>query len=120
MSAIHEFSDKDALVIFGVVIDESAGDEISVTLIATNFDTPKNGNFSQSKPSDSQGIQSGVVEYGVFESLTHPSALNRRKDSAFADLSDSPGSGSSSGRSGFDGGDDSKPPFSHKKNILLD
>lgn len=35
---IHEAADDDANIIFGAVIDENAGDEIKVTVIATGFD----------------------------------------------------------------------------------
>jgi cell division protein FtsZ len=35
---VSEAADPDALVIFGAVIDDSMGDELKVTVIATGFD----------------------------------------------------------------------------------
>jgi cell division protein FtsZ len=37
---ISESADPDANIIFGAVIDESLGDTIRVTVIATGFDAP--------------------------------------------------------------------------------
>jgi cell division protein FtsZ len=36
-SAVSEDADEDANIIFGTVLDESLGDEIRVTVIATGF-----------------------------------------------------------------------------------
>lgn len=40
-SVVEKYVDTDANIIFGAVIDETMGDEIKVTVIATGFDAPK-------------------------------------------------------------------------------
>ncbi len=40
-SVVEKYVDKDANIIFGAVIDETLGDEIKVTVIATGFEEPK-------------------------------------------------------------------------------
>ncbi|QNO16312.1 cell division protein FtsZ [Alkalicella caledoniensis] len=40
-SVVENFVDSEANIIFGAVIDETLGDEIKVTVIATGFDEPK-------------------------------------------------------------------------------
>ncbi|SES73241.1 cell division protein FtsZ [Anaerobranca gottschalkii] len=40
-AVVEKYVDADANIIFGAVIDESMGDEIKVTVIATGFDAPK-------------------------------------------------------------------------------
>jgi len=55
---VSESADKDALVIFGSVIDESMQDEIKVTVIATGFDGTKAATMSQATGmSNVQGLQ---------------------------------------------------------------
>ena len=39
---VNEHADEDANIIFGTIIDDSLGDEIRVTIIATGFDEEKN------------------------------------------------------------------------------
>ena len=55
---VSESADKDALVIFGSVIDESMKDEIKVTVIATGFDSTKISSASVSSGmSNVQNVQ---------------------------------------------------------------
>lgn len=48
---IHELADKDAKIVFGAVIDESLGDDIKVTIVATGFNDQ---NIKASKKSDTE------------------------------------------------------------------
>ena len=57
-SAIYEAVHKDANIIFGSVIDESMGESISVTIVATGF-SPRTPYSSQPK---SQNIQKNYSE----------------------------------------------------------
>ncbi|APT92233.1 cell division protein FtsZ [Corynebacterium phocae] len=41
-SLVNDHADEDANIIFGTIIDDSLGDEIRVTIIATGFDAEKN------------------------------------------------------------------------------
>lgn len=41
-SLVNDHADADANIIFGTIIDDSLGDEIRVTIIATGFDAEKN------------------------------------------------------------------------------
>jgi cell division protein FtsZ len=43
---ISDYSDADANIIFGAVIDETLGDEMRVTVIAAGFDRDRRGGFS--------------------------------------------------------------------------
>ena len=45
-SMISDYSDADANIIFGAVIDEALGDEMRVTVIAAGFDRDRRGGFS--------------------------------------------------------------------------
>jgi len=45
-SLISDYSDADANIIFGAVIDESLGDEMRVTVIAAGFDHDRRGGLS--------------------------------------------------------------------------
>ncbi|GAA0788861.1 cell division protein FtsZ [Hathewaya limosa] len=44
---VREAADPDANIIFGAVIDESLGEELKITVIATGFDTDRQGNKSK-------------------------------------------------------------------------
>ncbi len=60
---ITEAADKDANIIIGAIIDESLGDEIQVTVIATGFE---NKNMPRM---DRPSIFGGKEEKGIFESM---------------------------------------------------
>ena len=45
-SLISDYSDSDANIIFGAVIDDTLGDEMRVTVIAAGFDRDRRGSFS--------------------------------------------------------------------------
>ncbi len=71
---IHELVDEDADIIFGNSIDESLGDEIVVTIIATGFNG--SGNFS----ADSIAAQDEQFPKSVFDAndVEIPSFLTRK------------------------------------------
>jgi cell division GTPase FtsZ len=48
---IHSLADKDAKIVFGAVIDESLGDDIKITIVATGFNDQ---NIKPSKKSESE------------------------------------------------------------------
>ena len=50
----RESSDEDANVIFGATIDESLGDEIQITVIATGFHTKNNEEEEEERPAQKQ------------------------------------------------------------------
>lgn len=47
---ISDYSDADANIIFGAVIDDTLGDEMRVTVIAAGFDRDRRGGFSTQPP----------------------------------------------------------------------
>lgn len=61
---INSAADEDANIIFGTVIDESMGDQIRVTVIATGFDgTEQQASMDfNAKPSVSQSFAASAVE----------------------------------------------------------
>jgi cell division GTPase FtsZ len=71
---ISDYSDADANIIFGAVIDETLGDEMRVTVIAAGFDRDRRGSFSSQtsrsdRPSILDGPQDGA-QSGVETSAT--------------------------------------------------
>lgn len=60
-SVIYDQADENANIILGSVIDKEAGDEVSVTVIATGFD--------ESCPVDASAIPTAVRDYEQSESL---------------------------------------------------
>jgi len=50
---ITKAADPNAKIIFGAVIDDTLGDEIKITVVATGFSGQQSGNFSMSTPSSS-------------------------------------------------------------------
>jgi cell division protein FtsZ len=63
---ISDFSDADANIIFGSVIDETLGDEMRVTVIAAGFDRDRRGSFStQNSRSDRPSILDGAPDDGL-------------------------------------------------------
>jgi cell division protein FtsZ len=58
---VKETADSEANIIFGTVIDERMGDEVSITVIATGFDSTKRREVSRgTEPSlTTAGLQSG-------------------------------------------------------------
>lgn len=62
-SLVAEYSDADANIIFGAVIDETLGDEMRVTLIAAGFDRDRRGSFStQTSRSNRPGVLGGEYD----------------------------------------------------------
>lgn len=61
---INSAADEDANIIFGTVIDESMGDQIRVTVIATGFDgTEQQASMDfNAKPSVSQSFAASAAE----------------------------------------------------------
>jgi cell division GTPase FtsZ len=69
-TAIHQVADKDAHIIFGAVIDESMGDQIKITVIATGFKekilaAPKKVEFSRAKAEASVESSERLSEINV-------------------------------------------------------
>jgi cell division protein FtsZ len=65
---IGEAADSEANIIFGAIIDETLGDEVRVTVIATGFDSPKKG----------LGLESLEIKPFVSDELDIPAFLRRR------------------------------------------
>ena len=65
---IGEAADSEANIIFGAIIDETLGDEVRVTVIATGFDSPKK----------EFGIESLEIKPFVSDELDIPAFLRRR------------------------------------------
>lgn len=61
---VQEAAHEDANVIFGVVIDETLGDEIKVTVIATGFPTEEKDDFVQKEEAKSR-ILSEISNYNL-------------------------------------------------------
>ena len=68
---VHQLVDPDANIIFGTSIDESLGDEIVITVVATGFED------SKAPKADMSDLISGdsYADVGGFEI---PDFLNRR------------------------------------------
>jgi len=71
---VAELVDKDAEIIFGVVIDERMGEEVKVTIIATGFE--KNISF---KRGSGGSISSEIEVPPVFTNIELPEFLRERK-----------------------------------------
>jgi cell division protein FtsZ len=72
-SLIHEEAHEDAHIIFGAVIDESMGDEVRVTVIATGF----------GKEAEEKIQRSDIAPAMVVENLDVPTKIRREKEKAF-------------------------------------
>lgn len=68
---VHQLVDPDANIIFGTSIDESLGDEIVITVVATGFEDGK----SAKSETPELSVDSGFTDVGGFEI---PDFLNRR------------------------------------------
>jgi cell division protein FtsZ len=83
MNTIRSFTAEDATVIYGSVFDESIGDALRVTIVATGL----GGAAAQRQPvmqvvprtgtDDAVGQPPGAVNY---EELDQPTAIRRRRD----------------------------------------
>jgi cell division protein FtsZ len=71
-SLIHEEAHEDAHIIFGAVIDESMGDEVRVTVIATGF----------GKEAEEKIQRSDIAPAMVVENLDVPTKIRREKEKA--------------------------------------
>ncbi|HEX3031883.1 MAG TPA: cell division protein FtsZ [Bacillota bacterium] len=69
---ISQAADPEANIIFGAVIDESLGDEVRVTVIATGFDAPAN------KP-DPMGKDMQIKQFNTTDDLDIPAFLRRNR-----------------------------------------
>ncbi|KXB53064.1 cell division protein FtsZ [Corynebacterium sp. HMSC077D10] len=89
-SLVTDYADEDANIIFGTIIDDSLGDEIRVTIIATGFDAEKNrhadahdGTISHNDPAPAKQVpaqsQSAPVQdrASLFEDRSAPAREER-------------------------------------------
>ena len=76
-SLIQEAADEDANIIFGSVIDESMGDAMKVTVIATGFDAEERGRKAPPVPTAEEVARSRTDVAAAGED---PAALRRRWD----------------------------------------
>jgi cell division protein FtsZ len=90
---IQEESDDDANIIFGAVIDESMGDEVRITVIATGFgervpEVKRPGGPREARPAQNGSAADGrpVRRVGMIvdDELDVPTYLRQRKDSPMA------------------------------------
>lgn len=77
---IREEVDPDANIIFGAGIDDSLGDDIKITVIATGFDTdnPMANKLKSNKKSDSVSQKSEETSEKDHDDIEIPSFLKRR------------------------------------------
>ncbi len=68
---ISQAADPEANIIFGAVIDETLGDEVRVTVIATGFDAPRE------KP-DAKAKEMQIKQFNTAEDIEIPAFLRRR------------------------------------------
>ena len=81
---IRDNIDSDANIIFGVGSDESLGDEIKITVIATGFD---NQGRSQSRSSEMNApSRNSRQEYESQTRTTRPAEEKRRSSNPFDDI----------------------------------
>ncbi|HAO94061.1 MAG: cell division protein FtsZ [Deltaproteobacteria bacterium GWB2_55_19] len=76
-SLIHEEAHDDAHIIFGAVIDESMGDEVRVTVIATGF-----GKVHEARTPMQMPMQMGkeiIPQADIIEDLDVPTVIRREK-----------------------------------------
>ncbi|MGR7840434.1 cell division protein FtsZ [Finegoldia sp. P3-F-LR] len=77
---IREEVDPDANIIFGAGIDDSLGDDIKITVIATGFDSdnPMANKLKSNKKSDSVSQKSEETSEKDYDDIEIPSFLKRR------------------------------------------
>lgn len=77
---IREEVDPDANIIFGAGIDDSLGDDIKITVIATGFDSdnPMANKLKSNKKSDSVSQKSEETSEKAHDDIEIPSFLKRR------------------------------------------
>lgn len=68
---ISDAADPDANIIFGSVIDESLGDKVQITVVATGFNSsaksvPEFGKTTTSRPTSTTNSNSGIPDIPVF------------------------------------------------------
>lgn len=92
VEVVRQYVDPNALIKMGVVIDENAGDTVSVTVLATGFEIdPIEKELSMRKEKDqhkSQGILNNQVNFQnnsnpqslPFIQTSNPSAVNKKMD----------------------------------------
>jgi cell division protein FtsZ len=57
---IKEAADPEANIIFGTVIDERMGDDVSITVIATGFDSSRRRDYARGDASALQDVGAGT------------------------------------------------------------
>ena len=87
---VTEAADKDANIILGAIIDESMGDEIQVTVIATGFEGKKPGGpvwtheFETKKnPTEPSAVRDEAPK-GIFEAMLEEIGEKKTESSSFA------------------------------------
>jgi cell division protein FtsZ len=84
---IKESADPGVLVLHGVAIDESMNDEISVTVIATNFNSRGTGEESvRSSLDEKTGYRGDYMNYSEYKSLPRNSIFEDVREATFADM----------------------------------
>ncbi len=80
MDLIYQLVDKDANIIFGTSVDESLGDEVVITVVATGFD--EGGKKPSRKQAATVTGDTGLIYDSHFDAddLEIPSFLMNRKD----------------------------------------
>jgi cell division protein FtsZ len=120
VETITESADPEVLVLHGVAIDAAMQDEISVTVIATNFNCREISSDSiASAGFEKTGVKSDYTSYGEYKSLTRPSIFaNTGKPQTFADMpKDDPVN--SPAFKAVSGGSDLKTPAILRSKIML-
>jgi cell division protein FtsZ len=118
---IKESADPEVLVLYGVAIDETMQDEISVTVIATNFNCRETaGNSIASAGFERTGAKSDYMNYGEYKPLTRPPIFaNAGEPPTFADMPKDDPVNSPAFKAVSGGGSDLKTPAIYRSNKIM-
>jgi cell division protein FtsZ len=121
VGTIRESADPEALVLYGVAIDETMQDEISVTVIATNFNCREmSGDSIVPVGIEKPDAKSDYMIYSEYKPLTRPSIFaNAGEPSTFADMPKDDPVNSPAFKTGSVVGSDLKTPAIYRSKIML-
>ena len=122
VKTIKESADPEVLVLYGVAFDETMEDEISVTVIATNFNCRESREDSfASVGFEKTGVKSDYMHYGEYKTFTRPSILaGTGEQTTFADMPKDDPVNSPAFKTGIGGSSDLRTPAFYRGKIMLD
>jgi cell division protein FtsZ len=121
VETITESADPEVLVLHGVAIDETMQDEISVTVIATNFNSRETaGDSIVSAGFEKTSGKSDYMPYGEYKAVTRPTIFaNAGETQTFAELPKNDPVDSPAFKAGISGSSDLKTPAIYRTKIML-